>query len=108
MTMRRWIVNASERTVRDSWVLATQDLKPGEFFWTGTPADAMAAGARRRLADEALSNTPGFVLVADRIEPQADDVSGIRTSVEQLRERLHGLDWDVWREGTGLVVLGRL
>src|SRR5687767_14321182 len=76
---KRWIMNAAERSVREQIDLGngiSEDLNPGEFYWTGTYADAMAAGARRRLAEEALNAldsryAPGsFVLVSDRIEPK--------------------------------------
>lgn len=108
---KHWIVNASERTVRMADKYGDEKFegpKSGEFFWSGTYADAMTAGSRRRLAEEALSSTPGFVLVADRIEPNVGDQNTVLYAIEKLKVELEVDGFDVWREGTGLVVLGRL
>lgn len=109
--MKRWIVNAAERSVREPRNAHDIELQPGEFFWDGSYADAMAAGARRRLAEEALSvrgRDTLTVVVKDRIESQ---LSNTRLAAEQLHalaDVLRADGYDVWREGSGLLVLGRL
>jgi hypothetical protein len=113
--MKRWIVNAAERTVLDvASVIGVATLKPGEFFWTGTYADAMAAGARRRLAEEALESVgdaswieSAFVLSEDRIEPRSERISDAHEQAGDLFDALTAQGFGTWREGTGLVVLGR-
>jgi hypothetical protein len=110
--MKRWIVNAAERTVRDA--NERDILAAGEFIWTGTHADAMAAGARRRLAEEALVQIKAswsegaFRLVGDKIEPNCGCLTDVHANGSDLRDHLMSLGLDVWREGSGLVVLGRL
>ena len=115
--MKRWIVNAAERTVREVKEEPTlmSGILPGEFFLDGTYADAMAAGQRRRLAEEALKaisreheDASGLIIVGDRIEPKSSDTGTIKMLLTCLCEDAPGLGFDVWREGTGLVVLGRL
>ena len=107
--VKRWIVNASLRCVR----IQTRDrsLEPGEFFWDGTYADAMAAGQRRRWAEKALSESDHastmFTVVADRIEPVSSSMRDVRAQTVDLEASLIASGYDVWREGTGLVVLGR-
>lgn len=109
--MQRWIVNASERTVTEI-KRDTQDyLEPGEFYWDGTYTDAMAAGARRRMAEEALEGLdrpPVLVCVLDRIEAQPSAPAQAIEFIKIAQEQLEAAGYDVWREGCGLVVLGRL
>jgi hypothetical protein len=113
MTTKRWIVNAGERTVRDA--NERDILAAGEFIWTGTYADAMAAGARRQLAEEALSLVPNqtwargaFSVMGDRIEAQAERISDVSENLHDMAGMLGHLRFDVWREGSGIGVLGRL
>ena len=115
--MKRWIVNAAERTVREFDWRKPEPLGAEEFLYDApTYADAMTAGSRRRLAEEALSHDSvlghvsynRFAITADRIECQASATSEIAWRVTDLESALRGLGFDVWREGTGLVVLGRL
>jgi hypothetical protein len=84
----------------------------GEFFYDAhTAAEAMGAGKRRRLAEEALGEYEfgnAFVLLGDRIQPQQSRPSDVAAMLVNLQDALQGLGFDVWREGTGLVVLGRL
>lgn len=119
--MKRWIVNAAERTVREARI-ETVTFKgevdrryepegPDEFLYDApTYADAMAAGARRRAAEEALDEVDDehCTVVADRIEPKTSDLNEARCVVSDLQNVLTENGWDVWREGTGLVVLGSL
>jgi hypothetical protein len=118
--MKRWIVNAAERTVRQQ-VYGLNTHKPeqpgtGEFIYDApTYVDAMAAGARRRLAEEALESVPNkpwisrvFTIIGDRIEPQSERTLDAYEQGNELLDILLPNGFDVWREGTGLVVLGRL
>lgn len=116
--MKRWIVNPKDRTVReqpDDPYAAVDARKPGEFFYDApTYADAMAAGQRRRLAEEAMRATNQawirreFRVVADRIEPATSELSEVVSLRSDLQKLFAELGFDVWSEGTGLVVLGRL
>lgn len=115
--MKRWIVNPKDRTVReqpDDPYAAIDARKPGEFFYDApTYADAMAAGQRRRLAEEALAGIESgeasvlYTIVSDRISPRAIGPDAAYMIVD-LAAELEVCGYDVWREGTWLVVLGRL
>lgn len=116
--MRRWIVNPKERTVRpqrfDLVLNKPEEQGADEFLYDApTYADAMAAGQRRRLAEEALSGIESgeasalYAIVSDRIEPRASGPESVYM-ITDLAVELEVCGFDVWREGTGLVVLGRL
>lgn len=115
--MKRWIVNAAERTVREAIDLdngITKDPDPVTEFLYDAPtyADAMAAGQRRIFAEEALKELKiaqeRLVIVGDRIEPRASRTEDAIEASEAIKDALTIYGFDVWREGTGLVVLGRL
>jgi hypothetical protein len=112
----RWIVNPATRTVRSFLAKAPHTepdaLQPGEFLHDApTAADAMCAGARRLIAEEALrasgSMRERFVLVGDRIEPTASATDIAACDSYALQRRLLALSYDVWAEGVALVVLAR-
>jgi hypothetical protein len=89
----------------------TRHAGSGEFvFEAPTATDAIMAGERRLLAEEALEAVDppgGFVIVGDRIEPQPADGQTALGMISDLATLLDTYGHNVWREGLGLVVLSK-
>lgn len=115
--MSLWIVNTRKRDVRrirDSWGDKPGEvLTPGEFIFDArTAADAAMAGLRRMYAEKALNRLEQderklFVIVGDLIEPQPADGYTAADLRDKLVRELYLDGWNTWREGTGVLVLGR-
>lgn len=114
--VKRWIVNARTREVRPS-TDGPCDPKVGEWFYDAvTSADAIMAGQRRLLAEEALETLdlettakmqPLFMILADRIEWNRLDTTDALGALAELHNTLEARGFEVWREGLALLVLAR-
>jgi hypothetical protein len=114
--MKLWLVDTEARTALQ--VLTTEPCRASQFLCLAhTERDALEAGRRRVLAQEALADLrarqPGslavaFQVVGDRIEARASDTREAAASARWLADELNGWGWDAWREGAGgVLVFGR-
>lgn len=122
--MIRWIVNPSSRAVRNAGdpyqrrcyentrtdpEYLRYEPQPGEFFYDApTAADAMMAGKRHLIANEAAQTLlcHWYVrVIGDRIEPAHADTNAAADYAGRLMQTLEAAGYDVWREGVAIVVL---